>query len=40
MAGDGVEPVGGPPEQLLNTIKRDVEKWTKVVKEAKITIAQ
>ena len=40
MAGDGVEAVGGTPEQLLNTIRRDVEKWTKVVKEAKISIAQ
>ncbi len=38
MAGEGLEPAGGPPEQLLNVIRRDVEKWKKVVKEAKITI--
>lgn len=36
---DALEPVGGPPEQLLNTIKRDIEKWKKVVKEAKITVS-
>ncbi len=39
LEADSVEPVGGPPEQLLNAIKRDVEKWKKVVKEAKITVA-
>ena len=40
MAGEGVEPAGGPPAQFLNTIKRDVEKWKKVVKESKISLAQ
>jgi len=40
MAGEGVEPVGGPPEHFLNTVKRDVEKWKKVVKEANISLAQ
>jgi tripartite-type tricarboxylate transporter receptor subunit TctC len=39
MEADSVEPVGGPPGQLLNAIKRDVEKWKKVVKEARITVA-
>lgn len=36
MAGEGLEPAGGPPEQFLNVIRRDVAKWTKVVNEAKI----
>lgn len=27
MAGEGLEAAGGPPEQFLNTIMRDVEKW-------------
>ena len=39
MEADSVEQVGGAPGQLLNAIKRDVEKWKKVVKEARITVA-
>ncbi len=39
LADEGVEPAGGPPEQFLKTIKRDVEKWRRVVKEMKITAA-
>ena len=35
---DALEPVGGQPQQLLDTIKSDIEKWKKVVKEAKITV--
>lgn len=31
---DGVSPAGGTPEQLLATIKREVEVWRKVVAEA------
>ncbi len=38
MAGEGIEPAGGPPEQFRAAIKRDVEKWKKVVKQAKITV--
>jgi hypothetical protein len=38
MANEGIEPLGGPPEQFRNAIKRDVEKWKKVVKQARITI--
>jgi len=30
-------PAGGPPEQFMTVIRRDVEKWKRVVKEAKIT---
>jgi tripartite-type tricarboxylate transporter receptor subunit TctC len=39
LAGDGVQPAGGPPEQFLNAIARDVEKWKKVVKAANIKIS-
>lgn len=38
LAGDGVEPAGGPPEQFLKAIARDVEKWKKVVKAANIKV--
>jgi tripartite-type tricarboxylate transporter receptor subunit TctC len=38
MAGEGLEPVGGTPEHFRNVIKRDVEKWKKVVKQAKISV--
>jgi len=34
--GEGLEPGGGPPEQLGQIVKRDVEKWRKVVREARI----
>jgi tripartite-type tricarboxylate transporter receptor subunit TctC len=36
MKGEGLEPGAGPPEQLLNIIRPDVEKWRKVIVEAKI----
>ncbi len=39
MTGEGLEPAGGPPEQFLQIIRRDVEKWRRVVKEAKIELA-
>ncbi len=39
MAAEGLEPVGGPPEQFLKSIRRDVEKWKRVVRETKITVA-
>ena len=39
LAAEGVEPAGGPPEQFLRIIRRDVEKWKRVVKEMKITAA-
>lgn len=40
MAQEGLEPAGGPPEEFQQRIKSDVEKWKKVVKEAKIVIAK
>jgi tripartite-type tricarboxylate transporter receptor subunit TctC len=38
MASEGLEPAGGTPEQFRAMIKRDVEKWKRVVKQAKITV--
>jgi tripartite-type tricarboxylate transporter receptor subunit TctC len=40
LAIEGMEPAGGPPEEFRDRIKGDVEKWKKVVKEAKIVIAK
>jgi hypothetical protein len=40
MAGEGLEPVGGPPSQFGDVLKRDVPKWTKVVKDANIKSIQ
>jgi len=31
MAGEGVEPAGGPPERFHEVLKREVPKWQKVV---------
>jgi len=36
MQGEGLEPGGGPPEAFHKFIRRDVEKWRRVIKEAKI----
>ncbi len=36
---EGMEPAGGPPEQFHNRIKSDVEKWKRVVREAKIPVS-
>ena len=35
-----MEPAGGPPEEFLNRVNSDVEKWKNVVKQSKIVIAQ
>ena len=40
LAQEGLEPAGGPPEEFRDRIKSDVEKWKKVVKEAKIVITR
>jgi len=40
MAQEGLQPAGGPPDEFRQRIKSDVEKWKKVVKEAKIVIAK
>jgi tripartite-type tricarboxylate transporter receptor subunit TctC len=39
FAGEGMELAGGSPEQFLNRIRSDVEKWRKVVKEANIRVS-
>jgi tripartite-type tricarboxylate transporter receptor subunit TctC len=33
---EGLEPAGGPPAEFGETIRRDVEKWRKVIREARI----
>ena len=38
MASEGIEPLGGPPERFRAAMRRDVEKWRKVVSQAKISI--
>ena len=38
MAGEGIEPLGGPPERFRAAIRRDVEKWRKVVSQAGIKV--
>ena len=35
---EGMEPAGGPPTQYRDRIQRDVEKWKRVVREAKIPV--
>jgi len=40
MAGEGLDPAGGPPEQFRNVLRRDVPKWIKVVKEANVKAIQ
>ena len=37
LAGEGLEAAGGPPEEFQKIIRRDVEKWTRVAREMKIT---
>jgi tripartite-type tricarboxylate transporter receptor subunit TctC len=36
MSSDGVELVGGPPEQFREMLRLDIAKWQKVVKTANI----
>jgi tripartite-type tricarboxylate transporter receptor subunit TctC len=38
MAGEAIDPLGGPPERFRAAIRRDIEKWRKVVAQAKINI--
>lgn len=40
LAAEGLEPAGGPPDQFRDRIKSDVEKWKRVVREAKIVIGK
>ncbi len=34
---EGLEAAGGPPEEFAATIRRDVEKWRRVIRDAKIS---
>ena len=36
MRLEGLEPAGGPPDQLRQVIKRDVEKWRGVIRKANL----
>lgn len=36
---EGMEPAGGPPEQYRNRLRSDVDKWKRVVREAKIVVS-
>jgi tripartite-type tricarboxylate transporter receptor subunit TctC len=38
LEDQGLEPAGGPPEEFVNRLRGDVDKWKKVVKEAHITL--
>ena len=40
LATEGLEPAGGPPEQFRDRIGRDVEKWRRVVKQARIPVGK
>jgi tripartite-type tricarboxylate transporter receptor subunit TctC len=38
MAKQGVVPVGGAPDRLLQLLQRDIPRWTKLVSTAQIKI--
>jgi len=38
LATDGVAPAGGTPEQFAETIKSDIERWGKIVKQAGVKV--
>ena len=40
MSKEGVEPAGGSPQQFKTVLARDIAKWTKVAREAKVVIDQ
>jgi tripartite-type tricarboxylate transporter receptor subunit TctC len=35
---EGMEAAGGPPQQFRDRVRADLEKWKRVVKEAKIVV--
>ena len=39
LEDQGLEPAGGPPEEFVNRLKIDNEKWKKVVKDAHIVVS-
>jgi len=38
LLSDGLEPAGGPPQQFLDVVRRDVPKWIRVVQQANVKI--
>jgi tripartite-type tricarboxylate transporter receptor subunit TctC len=38
LESQGAEPVGNSPQELQNHIKDEIAQWTKLVKQAKITL--
>ena len=40
LAAEGIEPAGGPPQQLRDILNREVPKWRKVVKDANVKSIQ
>jgi tripartite-type tricarboxylate transporter receptor subunit TctC len=40
MKAEGLEPGGGPPEAFQKIIRSDIEKWRRVIREAKIKVVQ
>jgi hypothetical protein len=34
----GAEPADGPPEELARLVTEETERWTRVIREARITI--
>ncbi len=40
LEDQGLEPAGGPPQEYVNRLRIDVDKWKKVVKEARIVTSK
>lgn len=40
MSKEGVEPAGGSPQQFKTVLARDIAKWTKVARDAKVSVDQ
>ena len=38
LATDGVSPAGGSPDQFLSTIRLDIDRWSRVVKQAGVRL--
>lgn len=38
LAQEGVAPAGGTPDQFIKVIASDIQRWAKVVKQAKVTV--
>jgi tripartite-type tricarboxylate transporter receptor subunit TctC len=38
LQSQGVEPAGGTPEEFGNIVKAELARWTRVIREARITV--